>query len=64
MKLSYQDIPYLKQFIQERKERIAELAKLEPTLERLAEVRKITVEARDLERSLRELKGNMYPYAS
>lgn len=61
--LKYADIPNLKEFIKVRKERIAELEQLPPTPERLAEVRKITVEARDLERSIKELKGNMYPYA-
>ena len=61
--LKFTDIPNLKEFIRVRKERIAELEQLPPTPEHLAEVRKITVEARNIERSIKELKGNMYPYA-
>ena len=63
MKPCYQDIPTIRAWIETRKNRIAELEAMEPTSEHLAEVRKITAEARDLERTLKALKGNMYPYA-
>ena len=64
MKLSFSDIPMLKGFIYERQKRIEELEKLPSSPENLAEIRKITAEAKDLARSVKALKGNMYPYAS
>lgn len=62
--LRYHDIPAMKDFIRIKRDRIHELEQLAPTPERLAEVRKITQEAKDLQRTVRELRGNMYPYSA
>ena len=62
--LKYSDIPMMKSFIEAKRERIEELEKLEPTAERLAEINRITLEAKILKRDIKILKGNMYPYAT
>jgi len=64
MKPCFNDILQIKQWIKDRQTKLEELSELPPTPERLAEVRKIQMEANDLKRSIKELKGNMYPYAS
>ena len=63
MKLTFADIPQLKAWIAERKNQLEELKNAEPTPDNLKKVRKIETEAKDLQRKIKALKGNMYPYA-
>lgn len=62
--LRYGDITRIQEFINLKYKRILELEKLAPSPENLAEVRKITREAKDLKDTIVRLKGNTYPYAS
>ena len=62
--LKYSDLPMLKEHVAHRMQRILELEKLAPTTERLAEIARIEKETKILQRDIRVLKGNMYPYAS
>jgi len=64
MKLTYNDIPQIKEWIKQRYEMLDEFEKLPATSENLHKVNRIRIEARDLERTIKSLRGNMYPYAS
>lgn len=55
--LRYSDIPKIKEHINIKAQRIAELEKLDPTPERLAEVMRIEKEAKILARTIKELRG-------
>ena len=61
--LRYSDIPEIKYHINRRFQRICELERMEPSPERLAEIARIEKEAKILQKTLRDLKGNTYPYA-
>ena len=62
--LRYSDIPAIKEHINLKYRRICELEKMKPTPERLAEVTRIEKEAKILQKTVKELKGNMYPYVA
>lgn len=61
--LRFSDIPKLQEFLCQKREEIAMLKRSPATPENLARVLKITEDAKTIENDIKELRGNMYPYA-